>query len=261
MRVCQPTVQGIYVKLTFWLFLAVAQAGLPQQVDARGVVLPKISFGVEEQDEPEQVVGVVKLVVVFTILAMVPSILLMMTCFTRIVVVFHFLRQALGVQQAPPNQVLMGLALFMTFFVMSPVLDQVKSAAVLPYSKSEISTEQAIDAAAIPFRGFMLAQTRKTDLAFFLNQANLAKPDTAADIPMRILIPAFMLSELKVGFQIGFLIFIPFLLIDMVTSSVLMSMGMMMLPPAIVSVPFKLMLFVLVDGWQLIAGSVMKSFI
>jgi flagellar biosynthetic protein FliP len=195
-----------------------------------------------------------------TALTFLPAALLMMTSFTRIIIVLSLLRQALGTQTSPPNQVLVGLSLFLTFFIMSPVLDKVYTDAYLPLSENKISFNQALDRAAVPVRGFMLKQTRETDIGMFAEMARAPKLEKPDDIPMRVLIPAFVTSELKTAFQIGFLIFIPFLVIDMVVASVLMSMGMMMMSPVMIALPFKLMLFVLVDGWHLMIGSLVQSF-
>jgi len=184
----------------------------------------------------------------------------MMTGFTRIVIVLSLLRHAIGTQTAPPNQVVIGLSLFLTFFVMSPVLEKVYSEAYLPLSENRINVMQAAERAAIPMRGFMLKQTRESDLALFAGIAKIDKIEKPEDIPLRILVPAFVISELKTAFQIGFILFIPFLVIDMVVASLLMSMGMMMMSPVMVALPFKLMLFVLVDGWHLIIGSLIQSF-
>jgi len=196
----------------------------------------------------------------FTALSFLPAILLMMTGFTRIVIVLSLLRQALGTQSAPPNQVVIGLSLFLTFFVMGPTLDKVYQDAYLPYTKNTISFEQAIERAEAPMRGFMLKQTRQSDFALFARLAKLDPAVTAETAPMRVIVPAFVTSELKSAFQIGFLIFIPFLVIDMVVSSILMSLGMMMLSPVLVALPFKLMLFVLADGWHLLIGPRAGSF-
>lgn len=198
--------------------------------------------------------------ILLTSLTFLPAAVLMMTGFTRIIIVLSLLRQALGTQSAPPNQVMVGLALFLTFFVMSPVIDKIYNDAYLPLSEEKITMQQALDLGAAPLRTFMMKQTREGDLALFVKMAQVEKMDTPQDIPMRVLIPAFMTSELKTAFQIGFAIFIPFLIIDMVVASVLMAMGMMMVSPATVALPFKLMLFVLVDGWQLIMGSLVQSF-
>ncbi|MDR1889493.1 MAG: flagellar type III secretion system pore protein FliP [Zoogloeaceae bacterium] len=195
-----------------------------------------------------------------TALSFIPAALLMMTSFTRIIIVFSLLRHALGTQTAPPTQVLVGLALFLTFFIMSPVLDRVYNEAYLPLSEGSINIMEAADRASVPVKGFMLKQTRESDLAMFARLANIETIEKPADTPMRIMIPAYVCSELKTAFQIGFVVYIPFLVIDMVVASLLMSMGMMMMSPVMVSLPFKIMLFVLVDGWQLLIGSLVKSF-
>ena len=195
-----------------------------------------------------------------TALTFIPAALLMMTSFTRIIIVLSLLRHALGTQTSPPNQVLVGLSLFLTIFIMTPVLDKIYVDAYLPLSENKISFVEALDRGAVPLRGFMLKQTREADIGLFARLANIPKLESANDVPMRVLIPAFVTSELKTAFQIGFIIFIPFLIIDMVVASVLMSMGMMMMSPVMVSLPFKLMLFVLVDGWHLLLGSLVMSF-
>ena len=222
--------------------------------------VPTLSVELGESEDPGDLVPAMKIVGLLTILSIAPAILLMMTSFTRILVVLGFIRQALGTPTMPPNQVIIGLSLFLSLFVMSPVIDEVKETAFNPYVEKEINQIQAFDAAKIPIRKFMLAQTRETDLAMFFNIAKLAKPANAEDVPLNLLIPAFMVSELKTAFQIGFLIYVPFLIIDMVVASALMAMGMLMLPPTVVSLPFKLVLFVLVDGWSLIIGNVVRSF-
>lgn len=195
-----------------------------------------------------------------TALTFIPAALLMMTSFTRFVIVLSLLRHALGTQTSPPNQVIVGLSLFLTFFVMSPVLDKIYVDAYQPLSENRITFVQAIERGAAPLRTFMLKQTRESDIGLFARLANTPKLESANDVPMRVLIPAFITSELKTAFQIGFIIFIPFLIIDMVVASVLMSMGMMMMSPVMVALPFKLMLFVLVDGWHLLLGSLVMSF-
>jgi flagellar biosynthetic protein FliP len=198
--------------------------------------------------------------ILLTSLTFLPAALLMMTGFTRIIIVLSLLRQALGTQSAPPNQVMVGLALFLTFFVMSPVIDKIYVDAYQPLAENRISMQEAIDKGAAPLKAFMMKQTREGDLALFVNMAKIEKIETPEQVPLLVLVPAFMTSELKTAFQIGFAIFIPFLIIDMVVASVLMAMGMMMVSPSIVSLPFKLMLFVLVDGWQLLLGSLVQSF-
>jgi flagellar biosynthetic protein FliP len=195
-----------------------------------------------------------------TALTFIPAAALMMTGFTRIIIVMSLLRHALGTQTSPPNQVIVGLSLFLTFFVMAPVFDKVYTDAYLPLSENKINIIQAAERAAVPVRGFMLKQTREADLAMFASLAKTPPIEKPEDTPMRILIPAFVISELKTAFQIGFIIFIPFLVIDMVIASMLMSMGMMMMSPVMVALPFKLMLFVLVDGWHLVIGSLVQSF-
>jgi flagellar biosynthetic protein FliP len=202
----------------------------------------------------------VQTLLVLTMLSFLPAILLMMTSFTRIIIVLSLLRQALGLQSTPPNQVLVGLALFLTFFIMSPVFDRAYNDAYQPYQNGTINFEQAATRGVAPFRQFMLRQTRESDLALFANIAKAPAMNGPDDVPLRLLVPAFVTSELKTGFQIGFTIFIPFLIVDLVVASVLMSMGMMMVSPATISLPFKLMLFVLVDGWQLLLGSLAQSF-
>ena len=196
----------------------------------------------------------------FTALSFLPAVLLLMTGFTRIVIVLSLLRQALGTQSAPPNQVIVGLSLFLTFFVMSPTLDKVYADAYQPYSENKIAFDEALRRGEIPMREFMLKQTRQADVMLFAKLAKIDPSVKTADVPFKVLVPAFVTSELKSAFQIGFLIFIPFLVIDMIVASVLMSLGMMMLSPVLIALPFKLMLFVLVDGWQLLLGSLSQSF-
>ena len=195
-----------------------------------------------------------------TSLSFLPAVLLLMTGFTRIIIVLSLLRSAIGTPSSPPNQVLIGLALFLTFFVMSPVLDKMYQEAYLPYSQDKITLEQAYDKGSIPLKAFMLRQTRESDLALFVKIANSEPLQSADQVPLRILVPSYVTSELKTAFQIGFVVFIPFLIIDMVVASVLMSMGMMMVSPSVISLPFKIMLFVLADGWNLLIGSLVQSF-
>ena len=202
----------------------------------------------------------VQMLVLITSLSFLPAVLLSMTSFTRILIVLGLLRTAIGTQSSPPNQILVGLSLFLTFFVMSPVFDKVHADAYKPFSENKISAEQALERGVEPFKQFMLKQTREADLALFAKLANVASMDGPEQVPLRILLPAYVISELKTAFQIGFTIFIPFLIVDLVVASVLMSMGMMMVPPATISLPFKLMLFVLVDGWQLLIGALAQSF-
>jgi len=201
-----------------------------------------------------------QLVLVLTLLSFVPAILVIMTCFTRIVIVFHFLRQALGTQEMPSNQILIGLTLFLTMFIMAPVAEQVNTRAVQPALDGRMTVMQALDAGSPPLRDFMLRQTREADLALFVELGHLPRPSSPNELPMRAVIPAFAISELKTGFQMGFFLFIPFLLIDLVVSTTLLSMGMMQLPPAMISLPFKILLFVMVDGWNLLVSSIVRSF-
>lgn len=209
---------------------------------------------------PENVSTSVKLLLLLTVLSLAPSILILMTAFTRIVIVLSFVRTALATQQMPPNQVIVGLSLFLTFFIMAPTFQEVNKTALTPLFNEKITLEQAYDRASIPFKDFMSAHTRQKDLALFLDYAKVDKPKSIQDIPLTAMVPAFAISELKTAFQIGFMIFIPFLVIDMVVASVLMSMGMMMLPPVMISLPFKILLFVMVDGWYLVVKSLLESF-
>jgi flagellar biosynthesis protein FliP len=224
------------------------------------VTVPGIGINLGTSNKPEDVSTTLQIVLMLTVLSIAPAILLMMTCFTRIVVVLSFVRQALSTQQAPPTQVLIGLSLFLTFFVMSPTLSAVNSQALQPYFKHQITQQQAFDRAQVPLKKFMVKYTRGKDLNLFLDYTKAPKPKTTNDIPLTALVPAYAISEMKTALQIGFMIFIPFLVIDMVVSSVLMGMGMMMLPPVMVSLPFKILLFVMVDGWYLIVKSLLLSF-
>jgi len=233
---------------------------LPVSAAAQGMTIPSVNLGFQNTSDPNEVVNVIKILTVLTILALAPAILIMMTSFTRIIVVFSFLRQAMGVQQMPPNQLLIGLALFLSFFIMAPVFETINKEALQPYLAGSLGQEAALDAAGKPLRSFMFRQTRDQDLQLFIGLSKSPAPKTRADVSTTVLIPAFVISELKTAFQIGFIIYLPFLVIDMVVASVLMAMGMMMLPPVVVSLPFKIMLFVLVDGWSLIVGSMVKSF-
>ncbi|WP_449403347.1 flagellar type III secretion system pore protein FliP [Exiguobacterium artemiae] len=210
-------------------------------------------------DTPSGTATSIKLLVLLTLLSLAPSLLILMTCFTRVIVVLSFVRSALGTQQTPPNQLLVGLALFITLFVMAPVLTELNTTALQPYMDEKISQDEAFDQAGGTMKRFMSQYTRSNDLELFLKYGNYEKPEKVEDIPLVALVPAYAISELKTAFQIGFMIFIPFLVIDMVVSSVLMSMGMMMLPPVMIALPFKLLLFILVDGWHLIVESLLVS--
>lgn len=225
---------------------------------AQGV--PKISVELGQSAKPSDLSATLQIVLLLTVLTLAPSIILMVTSFVRIVVVLGFLRQAIGTQQLPPNQLILSLSLILTFFIISPMADKAYNEGLKPYLEEKITKEEAFKNGITPFREFMLAQTREKDLALFVNLAELPQPNTPEDIPLHVLIPGFVLSELKTGFQIAFLVFVPFLIIDMIVASVLMSMGMMMLPPTIVALPFKILLFVLVDGWYLLVKSLVESF-
>ena len=232
---------------------------IPQTAFAEGGGITGLIFNSEEG--PEATVDTVKLLILLTVLSLAPSFLILTTCFTRIIVVLSFLRSALGTQQAPPNQLLIGLALFLTLFIMQPIYSVVMDEAVNPFLADEISQEEAIDKAIEPIKEFMLKQTREKDLALFLRASGSENVETPMDLSLVTVVPAFAISELKTAFSIGFIIFIPFLVIDMVVASILMSMGMMMLPPVMISLPFKILLFVLVDGWYLVVESLLESFI
>jgi len=234
--------------------------GLADTAGAVTFPIPSLELNVGTAQEPEEVAVVLEIIGLLTIIALAPAILILMTPFTRLVVVFHFLRQAIGTQSSPPNQVIIGLSLFMTFFIIKPVALEVYDKALNPYLEREISYETAFDEAQKPIRKFLLLNTREADIALFVKEAGMKKPETRDDVSLLALIPAYVISELKTGFIVGFILYVPFLVIDMVVASVLLAMGMMMLPPVMISLPFKLMLFVLVDGWNLIAGSMIKSF-
>ncbi|GEN33603.1 MULTISPECIES: flagellar type III secretion system pore protein FliP [Aneurinibacillus] len=233
---------------------------LPQYTYAAQVPIPGLDINIGASNKPEDVSLTLQILLLFTVLSLAPSILIMMTCFTRIVIVLSFTRTALSTQQAPPTQVLIGLALFLTFFIMAPTFSQVNNQALQPYFKKQITQEQAVERAVMPFKEFMVKHTRGKDLNLFLEYTKAPKPKTVKDIPLTALVPAYAISELKTALQIGFMIFIPFLVIDMIVASVLMAMGMMMLPPVMISLPFKILLFILVDGWYLVVKSLLLSF-
>lgn len=224
------------------------------------VPVPSINIGVGNADNPQEMAASLQIIFLLTILSLAPSILVMMTSFTRIVVVLSFMRSALATQQAPPNQVIVGLALFLTFFVMAPTWSDINKNALQPYLQARITQEEARENAIKPMREFMFKQTREKDLALFINLSNTERPRTYDDVPTLVLVPAFVISELKTAFQIGFMLYIPFIVIDMIVASSLMSMGMLMLPPMMISLPFKILLFVMVDGWHLLIRSLILSF-
>jgi flagellar biosynthetic protein FliP len=221
---------------------------------------PYMTLGVAPADDSARGSAVLQIFLLMTVLSLAPAILTMVTSFTRIVIVLSLLRRALGTMQLPSNQIVIGLALFLTVFIMAPVWQKIHQAALQPYLDNRISSQQALEQAAVPLRDFMFKQTREKDLALFVDIAKLQRPQNADDITMSVLIPAFIISEVKTAFEIGLLLYVPFLIVDMVVAAVLLSMGMMMLPPVMVSLPFKLLLFVLADGWYLLVGSLVKSF-
>ena len=221
--------------------------------------IPAITLSTDAEGQQEYSVSL-QILLIMTALSFIPAFVMLMTCFTRIIIVFSILRQALGLQQTPSNQILVGLTIFLTLFIMAPVFERINAEAVQPYLNEQLSAREALARAEVPLKGFMLAQTRESDLALFVRMSRRTDIQTPEATPLTILVPAFVTSELKTAFQIGFMIFIPFLIIDMVVASVLMAMGMMMLSPLIISLPFKIMLFVLVDGWGLIIGTLASSF-
>jgi flagellar biosynthetic protein FliP len=224
------------------------------------VDVPTVNLSLSAPAEPKELVNTLNILVVLTLLVLAPSLVLVMTSFIRLIVVFAFLRQALGTQQTPPTQLLVSLALVVTLFIMEPMGKEAYNTAIKPYMEKQIGYDVAFDRAVVPFKKFMLRNTRESDLALFYRIRKLPNPKTEEEVMLPILLPAFMISELKTAFEIGFLIFLPFLVIDMVVSSVLMSMGMMMLPPVMISLPFKILIFVLVDGWHLLVGNLVESF-
>jgi flagellar biosynthesis protein FliP len=244
-----------------FVFMCIGLLLCASTVTAQTPSLPNLTIGLGQTDNPEQVSTLLQVLLLLTVLTLAPAIVVMMTSFTRLAIVLSLVRTALGTQQMPPNQIIVGLALLLTFFIMTPVFNEINEKALKPYFAEEISQKDAMEKAIKPIRAFMFKQTRKKDLALFIDIAKLDKPDKYDEIPTIVLISSFVISELKTAFQIGFVIYIPFLVIDMVVSSVLLSMGMMMLPPFMVSLPFKLMLFVLIDGWNILVGSLVKSFL
>ncbi len=228
-------------------------------LSAQTVQIPTMNFELAAPNTPGQLVSSLNVLVVLTLLFLAPSMVLVMTTFTRFIIVFGFLRQALGTQQVPPTQLLVMLAMVLTFFVMEPVGTKAYEAGIKPYIAEEIGYEEAFDKTALPFKNFMIRNTREKDLALFFRIRKMQNPQSVADVPLSIIIPAFVISELKTAFEIGFLLFLPFLVIDMVVASILMSMGMMMLPPVMISLPFKILVFVLIDGWNLLIGNLIAS--
>lgn len=252
--------QRILVSLIF-IFVILGFSALNVKAEPQNIPMPKLNISVDGANNPTDYVSNIKLLILLTILTLLPSFLIMMTSFTRIIVTFSFLKGAMGTQQSIPNQVLIGLALFLTIFIMSPVYTEVNEKALKPFMNNEINQQQAMEYGSKPLREFMLKQTRQKDLKLFVELSKLEEDKvTKENIPLYVVVPAFAISELKTAFQIGFLIYIPFLIIDLVVASVLMSMGMFMLPPVLISLPFKLLLFVMVDGWYMLVKSLIMSF-
>lgn len=251
--------QSLRVGVFVFVLLATFACAAPAAAQSSPIVPFKINLGVEAAQQPQDVDSAIKILFAITLLTLAPSIVLLMTSFTRIVIVLSFVRSALSLQGAPANQILIGLSLFMTYFIMQPVWSRIDSEALQPYRAKQISSEQALDAAANPIRKFMLAQARPKDVDLFMNMSGSTQK--VEELPLRVVIPAFIVSELKTAFQMGFLLFIPFILVDLVVSTVLMSLGMMMMPPSTIAMPLKLLLFVLVDGWGLITRSLVQSFV
>ena len=243
-----------YLGLTLIILLALSNAAGAEPM------LPSVSVELGAADSPEKVSSTLQVIALLTIVSITPAVLIMTTSFVRIVVVIGFLRNALATQNVPPNQVILGLAMFMTFYIMSPYWSVANEQGIQPYLAGQISQEEAIERTVAPVREFMFRQTRESDLALFVNLADAERPETQEDVSTFVLIPAFMISELKTGFEIGFMIYVPFIVIDMIVATTLMSMGMMMLPPVMISLPFKILLFVMIDGWHLLISSLIVSF-
>ena len=239
-----------------YLFILLVSVSI---LGAEAVEIPTMNFALSAPDSPQQLVSSLNVLIVLTLLFLAPSMVLVMTTFTRFVIVFGFMRQALGTQQVPPTQLLVMIAMVLTFFVMEPVGTKAYEAGVKPYIEEKIGYEEAFERGTLPFKNFMIRNTREKDLALFFRIRKMENPQSIAEVPLSIIIPAFVISELKTAFEIGFLLFLPFLVIDMVVASILMSMGMMMLPPVMISLPFKILIFVLIDGWNLIIGNLITS--
>lgn len=246
--------------VAIFLFAAFVVPSAALCAEAPSIPLPALQLGVRAAESPQDVALTLQILALLTVLSLAPAIMLMLTSFTRILVVLGFVRRALGLQQTPPNQVLVTLALFMTLFIMTPTWSQIYDTALAPYMAGEIQSAQAWQNTVAPVRQFMLKYTREEELSLMVRMAKMERPQNADDVPTRLLLPAFMLSELKTAFQMGVVIFIPFIVVDMIVASVLMSMGMIMLPPMMISLPFKILLFVMADGWDLVVMSIFKSF-
>jgi len=251
-------VTSVVAVLSLWVIPAIAQAATAPA--APSIPIPQVSIGVGQAKNPHDVATSLQILLLLTVLALAPTLLVLVTSFTRVIVVLSFVRTALGTQQVPPNQVLVGLALFLTFFIMAPVVKDVNQNALQPYLKSQITQQVALDRAAQPLRKFMFKQTRAKDIQLFYSLSTEPRPQQQSDVPTYILIPAFVISELKTAFEIGFAIYVPFIVIDMVVASILLSMGMMMIPPVIISLPFKILIFLLVDGWNLTVNAIFQSY-
>jgi len=241
------------------VFIVLISNSIDLYAQSQTVPLPNIGINIGNSNNPDDLSTTLQLLLLLTVLSLAPSILIMTTSYLRIIIVFHFLKTALGTMQMPPNQLLAGVALFVTFFVMAPTWNQFNKEALKPYMEKKINADEFYEKGVEPLRKFMLKNTRDEELRFFLELAEIDQPETQKDLPIHVLIPSFVLSELRAGFIIGFFLFIPFVMVDMIVASILMSMGMMMLPPMMISMPFKILLFVLVDGWTLIIGSVVRS--
>jgi flagellar biosynthesis protein FliP len=246
--------------VAFFSLLVLFNLLYPTPSVGAGIDIPALRLNLDDVKGPQQISGVLQIIFLLTVLSIAPALLIMMTSFTRLAIVLSFLRHALGTQQSPPNQIIIGLALFLTFFIMQPVWQKIHQEAIVPYQQQKITGEEFIDRGIAPLKEFMLKHTHKNDLALFVSISKQEKPQNAEALSISTVIPAFVISEITTAFQIGFMLYIPFIILDMVVSSILLSMGMMMLPPVMISLPFKLMLFILVDGWNLLVGSLVKSF-
>lgn len=249
-----------FMKIFLLILLLVISTDNLLAQNKQTIPFPKIGLDVGTADTPEDVSTTLQILLLMTVLSLAPSILIMTTSYLRLIIVFHFLKTALGTQSMPPSQLLAGIALFVTFFIMSPTFNKINDQALQPLMNNEITIEEAMDKGIEPLREFMLNNVRDEDIALFVEMANIDMPATRIELPTYILLPAFAISELRAGFIIGFFIFIPFLMVDMIIASILLSMGMMMIPPMMISLPFKILLFILIDGWSLIIGSVVRSF-
>lgn len=247
-----------FIMLTFILIGIATGPAFAQQT----LPIPNIEFNLSPADSPQDVAASLQVLFILTILSLAPAIVILMTSFTRIIIVLHFIRSALGTQQMPPNQVLIGLALFLTFFIMSPVITDINQNAYTPYTAGQISQEEALERGMEPIRNFMIRNTRQKDVGLFLSLAQIDRENIASiqEVPTRVLIPSFIISEMKTAFELGFIIYIPFIVLDMIVASILMAMGMMMLPPVMISLPFKILLFIMIDGWNLLIGELVKTF-